>query len=196
METLPGETPIDDLSGLKVKGITTRKELNACEAENIRKAVVKYFAKQPSRRTARFDLSWALRLHREMFGNVWKWGGTIRTCDLNIGVPRHQVEVSLQALLDDLTYWEQHGADLVEQAVMLHHRAVHIHPFLNGNGRWARMLANIWLALHRHALTEWPEETIGTQSTIRVQYLAAIKKADEGDYDALTELHRQFTQRD
>ena len=40
---LPGETPID-VSGLKRKGINTRAELNRAEAENIRKAVVKYVA--------------------------------------------------------------------------------------------------------------------------------------------------------
>lgn len=72
---VPGGTPIDDLSGLKVKGITRRKELNEVEAENIRKAVVKYFAAPPTPKVAPFDLSWALRLHREMFGDVWKWAG-------------------------------------------------------------------------------------------------------------------------
>lgn len=193
LEVLPGETPIDDVSGLKVKGITTRKELNAYEAANIRKVVVKYLAKKPTRRMARFDLSWARRLHKEMFGSVWAWAGEFRKCDVNIGLPWHEVEVSLQQLLEDLAYWEQSGTDLLEQAVLLHHRAVHIHPFPNGNGRWSRMLANIWLKLHRHAPTEWPEETIGTLSKIRDQYLAAIRKADEGDYDVLTELHRLFT---
>ena len=43
---LPGETPID-VSGLKRKGINTRAELNRAEAENIRKAVVKYLAANP-----------------------------------------------------------------------------------------------------------------------------------------------------
>src|SRR5262249_54484783 len=163
---LPGETPIDDVSGLKVKGITTWKELNALEAENVRKVTVKYLAKKPTRRMARFDLPWTLRLHRQMFGEVWKWAGTIRTGDVNIGVSWHQIEASLQTLLDNLACWEQHGTDLLEQAVTLHHKAVFFHPFLNGNGRWARMLANIWLKLHRHAPTEWPEEMIGTQSPI------------------------------
>ena len=41
-ETLPGETPIGDISGLKIKGITTRKQLSFAEAENILEATVKY----------------------------------------------------------------------------------------------------------------------------------------------------------
>ncbi|MHC5015872.1 MAG: hypothetical protein ACYTGM_15425 [Planctomycetota bacterium] len=59
-ETVPGETPIDDLSGLKMQGITTRAELNQVEAENIRKAVVKYLARKPNRRIAPFDRQWPL----------------------------------------------------------------------------------------------------------------------------------------
>src|SRR5437588_508267 len=39
---IPGETPIDDISGLKAKGISLRKELNEVEAKNILKATVKY----------------------------------------------------------------------------------------------------------------------------------------------------------
>jgi Fic family protein len=76
---------------------------------------------------------------------------------------------------------------------MLHHRAVSIHPFVNGNGRWARMLANIWLQLHGHRPTEWPDETIGAESKVRKEYLSAIRRADQGDLEPLTTLHRRFT---
>ena len=75
----------------------------------------------------------------------------------------------------------------------LHHRAVGIHPFPNGNGRWARMLANIWLKRHGHAITEWPEETIGSMSVIRDEYLTAIRASDEGDEGPLWALHQRFT---
>lgn len=54
-------------------------------------------------------------------------------------------------------------------------RGVAIHPFLNGNGRWARMLANIWLKRNGHPITEWPEATISFKSVIRDEYLAAIR---------------------
>ena len=192
-QTLPGEAPIDDISGLKVSGVATRSELNKIEAENIRKAVVKYLAAKPSRRTAPFDLPWVLQLHREMFGDVWARAGTIRTTVTNsIGVGPKQIEVGLAALLDDLAFWQQQGEDELKQAVMLHHRAVHIHPFQNGNGRWARLLANIRLRVLGHQLTEWPEETIGAESVIRNDYIAAIKVADDGEYGPLLDLHRQF----
>jgi Fic-DOC domain mobile mystery protein B len=189
---VPGETPIDDLSGLKIKGITLRKELNEAEAENIRKAVVKYFAAPPTRKTAPFDLSWALQLHREMFGNVWKWAGVPRTTNLNIGVAFYHVESRLHDLLEDLKYWTD--LSLLEQSARLHHKAVEIHPFLNGNGRWARMLANVWLAVHGSPPTRWPEDAVGDASPIRDEYVAAIRAADGGEYSLLVELHRRYTQ--
>lgn len=191
-QVLPGETPIDDISGLKISGVATRSELNRIEAENIRKAVVKYLAARPTRRTARFDLAWVLKLHREMFGDVWTWAGTVRTGVTKIGVAPDQIEVGLTGLLDDLALWEQQGDGELDQAVMLHHRAVQIHPFQNGNGRWARLLANIRLRSVGHQLTAWPEETIGAESVIRDEYLTAIRAADKGDYAALLDLHGRF----
>ncbi len=192
-ETRPGQTPIADISGLKNKGIGTRAELDAAEAENIRKAMVKYFAKRLTRRTARFDLSWTKRLHREMFGDVWKWASHFRTYDLNLGIPWRRVESNLQVLLENLASWAQHDVSCLEQAVRLHYESVHIHPFPDGNGRWSRMLANIWLRLRRHPLTEWPAEMSGGESRIRSQYIGAIKLADQGDLVPLLELHRRYT---
>ena len=87
---IPGETPID-ISGLKIAGVTNRSELSALEAENLRQAIVKYLGGSLSGRTARFDFSWMLKLHEEMFGNVWDWAGKTRSIDLNLGVPWHQV---------------------------------------------------------------------------------------------------------
>lgn len=191
-ETLPGETPIDDISGLKLKDVKTRKQLARVEAENSLKATVKYLAAKPSRRLAPFTLSWLLKLHSDMLGDVWDWAGAPRQIDLNIGVAWHRVQADLQNLLDDLEYWEKNWPEVLEQAVHLHHRAVHIHPFRNGNGRWARMLANIWLRLHDCPVVEWPEKTIGAVSVIRDEYLAAIKTADHGDMKPLLDLHRRF----
>ena len=192
-ETLPGETPIDDISGLKLKEVRTRKQLSLVEAENVLKATVKYLAAKPSRRLARFDLTWFLKLHAEMFGDVWEWAGKPRQVDLNIGVAWYQVEADLQNLVDDLEYWEKNWPDVLEQAVHLHHRAVHVHPFMNGNGRWARMLANVWLRLHDFPVTEWPEEAIGAVSPVRNEYLAAIMSADNGEMEPLLDLHRRFS---
>jgi len=128
-----------------------------------------------------------------MFGEVWKWAGQIRDHDLNIGISFGAIRDNLAGLLDDLHSWPGYGLDWVEQATRLHYRAVHIHPFENGNGRWSRMLANIWLRLNDRAIIDWPELTIGAESVIRTEYIAAIRQADDGDLGPLIDLHRRYS---
>ena len=191
--TISGETPIDDpFASLKIKGITTRGELLPFEAENVRKATVKYLARKPSRKKAPFDLTWLKRLHNEMFEDVWTWAGLFRKNSVNIGVHYSKIEEAVYTLLGNLPVWEENKVDLIEQAALLHHKAVFIHPFLNGNGRWSRLLANIWLKQHGASPTMWPEDAVGAVSTIRSEYLDAVQAADDGDYSALTGLHRRY----
>ena len=190
-KSIPGETPID-ISGLKVSGVTNREELSVVEAENVRKAIVKYLGGKLTRRTAKFDSSWMLKLHREMFDDVWGWAGVTRKTDLNFGSPWYHVPKQLHDLCADLEYWDKNWPDVIEQAAHLHHRAVQIHPFLNGNGRWSRLLANIWLKLHKLPPTEWPEGAIGATSVIRDVYLQAVRAADLGNYALLIDLHRKY----
>jgi len=193
---LHGQTPIDDISGLLDRSITTTTELNAAEAENIRKAVLRYLAAKPTTKQAPFDLTWSKQLHAQMLGDVWAWAGRVRTTELNMGSPPHAIETDLHNLLEDLHAW--HGSDMpvLEQAVRLHHRAVVIYPFINGNGRWSRMLANIWLKQHDEPVILWPETTIGTESTIRSEYIQALQAADQGDMSLLIELHAQHQDQD
>ncbi len=191
---IPDETPIDP-SGLKPRYrelISNRAELNIAEANNVRKALLKYLGAKPRRRTAPFDLKWAKKLHKEMFGDVWKWAGVFRTQNLNLDADSKQIENHVYSLLENLPCWN--NLEMVEQAARLHYEAVSIHPFLNGNGRWARLIANIWLKIHDHALTFWPDVDIGTaKSPVRGEYISALQAADHGDFEPLLELHRRFT---
>lgn len=189
---IPGQTPLDDLSGLRIKTIRTTAELNAAESVNIRKATSKYVAQTPTARMAPFTPAWLRRLHAEMFADVWTWAGMLRTHETNIGSRPHLIETDLHNLLEDLRVWKTSGMPLVEQAARLHHGAVRVHPFPNGNGRWSRTLANIWLKQHGSPATEWPETTIGAASTIRAEYLIAVKAADRGDMAPLVALHTRF----
>jgi Fic-DOC domain mobile mystery protein B len=168
--------------------------LNAAEAANIRKAHVKYLAGKPSKRLARFDFSWFCQLHEEMFGDVWDYAGQLRQSNLNIGISWTQVSAQLYSLGEDLVYWQTEAEmPLMEQAARLHHKAVCIHPFLGGNGRWSRMLANIHLRRNDAPMVAWPEETIGIEeSVIRTQYLKAVREADRWNFTPLIELQTEY----
>ena len=190
-EPIEGETPVD-LSHLKLSGVTTRQQLSEVEFANILKPVVKYLAGKPSNSLARFDFDWCLKLHKEMFCDVWTWAGEIRTEDLNFGVPWPQVGQQLAQMCDDLKF-RRDVWPASETAVHLHYEAVAIHPFHNGNGRWARLLTNVFLLQTGHPVVDWPDELDGTSSLIRSEYLEAVKAADDHNFEALQELHGRFT---
>jgi Fic-DOC domain mobile mystery protein B len=191
-ESIPDETPIDDVSGLLVAGIGTRRQLNQAEAENITVAATKYLVGRLSKDDAPFTFDWLFELHKEMFGQVWAWAGKARTCDLNIGSKFYDVESHVLDLANTIPFWGKGPYSLIEDATLLHYRAVKIHPFLNGNGRWSRMLSNIWLRKHGSLPILWPEPQMGETSPIRAAYIEAIKAADKNDLSQLVDLHRQY----
>jgi fido (protein-threonine AMPylation protein) len=101
-----GETPLDDISGLKIEGITTRSELDVVEADNILEAFLKYTTSPEQLENIKFDTQFLQQLHREMFGNVWSWAGDFRTSQTSIGIEAINIRQSLYQIMDDLVFWE------------------------------------------------------------------------------------------
>jgi Fic-DOC domain mobile mystery protein B len=190
-----GETPLDDVSGLKLRiPDPTRAQVNLAEALNIQNAAGKYLRGKLADAKAPFNLPWMMKLHQEMFGDVWSWAGKFRDTNTSIGADKINIQMLMLQLAADLKGWPEMGIPVLEQAARLHHRAVQIHPFKNGNGRWARMLANIWLRKHDAGVIAWPD-TAGEVSPIRDEYIAALKEADNMNEKPLLSLHERYWQK-
>lgn len=184
-------TYVDDISGLKLDTSKqyTMDEIYFYEAKNMTQATLKYLSLVPDKKLASFTYAWFLLLYKEMFGDVWEWAGKLRQVELSIGVKAYLVSTQMKKLVDDLAYWEQNKSfDVIEIASRIHHRAVQIHPFLNGNGRWSRMLANIYLKQNGLQPTKWNENLLSKTNLHRDDYIKALKKADAGDYGDLIEM--------
>lgn len=192
-----GETPYEDLDGFKLIDeypYPTRQLVDELEEENIRKATVKYLSSRPSGKKAPFKFKWLLKLHEEMYGDVWEWAGTTRQQNTQIGVDKHQINEQLRILAFDIPDMPTYFDDPVEIAASIHHRAVYIHPFKNGNGRWSRLLANIWLKQNHNTVTKWP--SIAGESPVRDEYLKAVREADGLDFSRFIEMHHRYTELD
>ncbi|MFZ9660177.1 MAG: mobile mystery protein B [Arcobacteraceae bacterium] len=186
-------TPFGDVSGLKLPNdkVYTLNEVYEKEAENIANATIKYLSRQPSKKEAPFCYSWMMDVHNEMFGDVWDWAGKLRKIELSIGIKAYLVPMELKKLCDDITYWDKNKTfDIFETAARIHHRAVQIHPFVNGNGRWSRMLANIYLRQNGKMPVRWQEDLLAKENPKRSTYIQALKKADNSNYDDLIALHK------
>ncbi len=195
LSRLAGQTPLDDISGLRRRDVRSIAQLNVAEAENIRKAVMRHVVASGPGARVRFGVAWSRRVHKDMFGDVWAWAGTFRGHETNLGASPGQIETLLHELFEDFSAWRASGMEAIEQAARLHHRAVLIHPFANGNGRWARMLATIVLRVHDGSVLAWPEATLGGTSDVRGEYLRVMRDADRGDIAGLLAMHRRYQAR-
>ncbi len=180
-EYAPGATPIDpdEAAGLIPAHLTLQRELNEYEEANILEATEWLFTR---RRGEPLDQQFLHAVHARMFNHTWKWAGKARRSDKNIGVPWPQIPVHLHQMLGDVrTQIERRAYDPREIAARYHHRLVAIHVFPNGNGRHARLMADLLLTQLTGQRFEWGRDSLLVAGEVRARYIAALRAADGGD---------------
>lgn len=171
-------TPLDGEERLGlIPSITTRAELNQIERFNIHEARIWALRPRTLRRDDLLSDAFARELHRRMFHRVWWWAGRYRTAERNLGWEVHRLAEGVRSACDDARAWFEHASyPPVEAAVRLHHRMVLIHPWPNGNGRHARLLADIVLAAKGGAELTWGAgASLVEPGEVRCRYIAAIR---------------------
>ena len=182
-----GATPLDpdERQGLKFPHVTTRGQLDELEQANIEQGLA-WIARRRSGSV--FDDQFIRALHKRLFGDVWTWAGSYRQTEKNIGIDPLHIAVALRTLLDDARFWaEARTYAPLEAAARFHHRMVQIHPFANGNGRHARIAADIMLEeAYNHPPIIWASGfDLQADNERRRAYIAALRFADRNDFDPL-----------
>jgi Fic-DOC domain mobile mystery protein B len=188
MQDPDGATPLDpnELGGLKHRHITTQAELNQLEQANIASGL-RWLGRQ---RSDVLTDNFATTLHSRLFGDVWDWAGTFRKTGKSVGIDPIHISAELRTLMDDARYWADNNTyPPSEAAVRFHHRLTKIHPFANGNGRHARIMADAMLeSVYKVKPIDWTAgqdlQKIGPR---RIAYIAALKAADRDDIGPLIE---------
>ena len=181
-----GATPGGDISGLILEHLTTPAARNAAETEAISRAYDKYVFRA---RRKKWGTEWLTddfirKVHADMFGTIWEWGGQYRQTKLNIGVEPHLIREQIKLLTGDFFSWNDVNStmSILEIAARVQHRLTNIHPFTNGNGRHARLITDIFLYSRQHRIPQWPQIQLMAQGNqIRERYIQAMKYADAGD---------------
>jgi len=94
-----------------------------------------------------------------------------------------QISQEIKALLRWVRQ-QRHQYHPLEFAAIFHHRFVHIHPFIDGNGRTARLLTNLFLMREGYPL-------VIILKNDRQKYYRALRMADNGRYRALIQFIAQ-----
>src|SRR3989338_5800439 len=164
-----GQTPLDEeeKEGLKIKSITTQRELDEFEQLNIEKAV-----------------EWTI--HASLKSEKIVTEKFIKT-DKNIGIKWPLIELELKNLVDDTNYWIEHKTYSPEEiAIRFKHRIVAIHCFPNGNGRHSRMMADVIIeAIFKKEVFSWHKSNMVKPDETRKKYISALKEADNGNINPL-----------
>jgi Fic-DOC domain mobile mystery protein B len=181
-----GQTPLDldEKVGLIPRHIETKGALNDWEQQNILQAT-KWL--RSVKTPAVLSEGFCRELHRKMFNKTWKWAGTFRTSDKNIGCQWGLVSMKLNQLLGNARYWvENETFPPDELAARFHHDLVWIHPFPNGNGRHSRMMADALLKqLGQKAFSWGGGANLDSANEVRARYLAGLRAADKNDFTDL-----------
>jgi len=186
-----GNTPLspEEIQGL-IPSLSTKQELNEWEWENILSAREWATATRMTIPELVSD-SYVRKLHFRMFDQTWKWAGQYRKSEKNIGIPCQQIRESLAVLCGDVLFWiEKQIYPPDEIAVRFHYRLVAIHPFPNGNGRHARLMADLLLSNLGHTPLTWGAKDLIKRGEARTQYLDALREADAGKMQPLLEFAR------
>lgn len=181
-----GATPLDPetLDGL-LPNLTTQGELNEFEARNILQGERWALRARGDNRDILL-VTTLRRLHQRMFALTWRWAGQFRHIETNIGIPWMHIPMRLEQLCGNVRYQIEHQVFAWDElAARFHHELVFIHPFPNGNGRHARLAADLLLLRNGQARFTWGSQSLVEQSNVRQEYITALREADAGDYERL-----------
>lgn len=165
-------------------GILPRYKLVELEAEGITKGLV--WVIQNASKKPPITTELLLVLHKQCFGFFFpEWAGTLRRVDVLVSdhtpPAPHKLRMHLVDFERDLAERIRHE-QLISVAAWMQHRIVWIHPFLDYNGRIARLATNLLFLEYGLPLVEIPAEKSGT---IRDKYIAAMQAGDRGDLKPL-----------
>ena len=171
----------DDAKGLIPSYISTRGELFEAEQRNIAEALL---GTVPTIERL-LDDRYLRNLHGSMFDQVWRWAGTYRVRETNIGIDPRDISTAVRNLVEDALTWIDYSENPDDIAVRFHHRLVSIHAFPNGNGRHGRISADYLAHAAGSTSFTWGLNLGLDTEDLRAQYLRALRIADHGDLNEL-----------
>jgi Fic-DOC domain mobile mystery protein B len=186
-----GATPLDpdETGGLLLSHITTREELNHWEQMNIGEAEEWAFNRKHKDLLSQ---AFICRLHKKMFGSIWAWAGQFRKSMKNLGVQPWQIALEVNQLCQDTSEWIKSATyEPDEICIRFHHKLVWIHPFVNGNGRHARLMADLLSKqIFNNEPFTWGRTDLMGPGKSRAAYITALQAADQQDYSLLQQFAR------
>ena len=172
-------------------GIKSKREMDRIEAREQIRALEElsgiYY------REHRFTAADICRIHKIWLGPVYEWAGQYRQVNITKGnftfaaarqIPRLMAELEKGHLKKYTPCFFQSEADIAKAIAVVHTELVLIHPFREGNGRTARMLATL-MALQAGLPSL---DFNGIRGRKRQEYVAAIHAGLNNQFEPMEEI--------
>jgi len=177
-------------------GILPRSKVVQLEIQGTQKGLL--LLQQIAKNKEQLSVDLIKKIHKECFGDILQnFSGTFRTIQVEYSgkeAPHFsKVPEMMQNLVNDTEYavkqlpsktFDAYITDMVGLLALFQHRFVVIHPFVDYNGRISRMFTNYILMREELPTIEIPVTT----NLLRKKYIQALRKADEGNYQALQDI--------
>ncbi len=170
-------------------GLHSLKQINEAEFEGFLKAEI-YFTEHLNTRT-KFNAAFILKIHKMSLGHLYSFAGKLRDVNLSKGgfpfaASRFLSETMSNfenEILSTLPNKYHDRDQLIYDIAVVHGELLFIHPFREGNGRTARLLAN--LMSRKAGYDGLMFEKIGKKEFEK--YVLAVQSCANKDYTPMVE---------
>jgi cell filamentation protein len=179
-------------------GIRSVREMERAESDALLEAQEKMIDRFTLNH--RFTAADIRELHRLWLGDVYSWAGEYRGVNITKGdfyfaaamqVPRLMLELERKQLSTYTPCEKLDASELAKALSVVHAELILIHPFRDGNGRCARLLA--MLMAFQAGLP--PLDFGGLRGQARRSYVAAVHAALGADYLPMREIFEGIVRR-
>jgi cell filamentation protein len=179
-----------------ILGLTSQSEIAIAEFEGFLKAEI-LLTENLSLKT-KFDLKYILRIHKLSLEGLYTFAGKYRNVNMSKGgfpfAAAKFLPATMKAFEDEilikLPNKYENESDLIRDVAVVHAELLVIHPFREGNGRTARILAN--LMVRKHGFEPLKFENVNEK--MKDFYIAAVQQAATRKYDLMIHFIRSIFQ--
>lgn len=173
-------------------GITEKEEIGREEAKGFARAEVILLEELTEGTT--FDVEYIIRIHELALGHLYEFAGSYRTVNISKGefmfpaakVLHQAMEEFAREMLAELPHQYQDASDLVRDIGRIHSELLYIHPFREGNGRTARILAN--MMAYKAGYEGIDFQPIATNRKKKGAYIRGVQEAVNKNYEPMIKL--------
>lgn len=179
-------------------GIRRKREMDALESDKLIEATdwaIRHYSADN-----RFTAADICRLHHQWLGTIYPWAGEYRQVNIGKGgfafamaaqVPRLMEEFERKELAAHTPCAFDNPERAIEALAVTHCELVLIHPFRDGNGRTARLLASLMALQAGLPLLDFS----GIKGRTRKAYFAAVQASMSRNYEPMKKIFRAVLKR-